>query len=324
MQKTQSFKSRFLKNSYLLVTAAWLITLSFIVDNYWSGNSSPQALQKLMSNYVRLQENEIDDITKDTTLINRLANKRYSEISLQRITEKKYFLFIFNKKDSANYQPLFWSTQLVDPTTNVASMQGGSGFIQLPNGFYVWRKNIVNGFTTVALIPIKWNYAITNEYLENTFAIGDHLASNFTISLLPNTNSIFSKDGNFLFSLIQSVVITIPHDTLPASIFRLLSILVLFLLVHIMATYVVHRSFYKGVTFLASFILVVRIASYYLPIPLNLRQFELFDPAIYGSNMVLRSLGDLLINAVLFLWLLLFVRHYIQEKNIVISIKKPL
>ena len=323
MQKTQSFKSRFLKNSYLLVTAAWLITLSFIVDNYWSGNSSPQALQKLMSNYVRLQENEIDDLTKDTTLINRLANKRYSEISLQRITEKKYFLFIFSKKDSANYQPLFWSTQLVDPTTNVASMQGGSGFIQLPNGFYVWRKNIVNGFTTVALIPIKWNYAITNEYLENTFAIGDHLASNFTISLLPNTNSIFSKDGNFLFSLIQSVVITIPHDTLPASIFRLLSILVLFLLVHIMATYVVHRSFYKGVTFLASFILVVRIASYYLPIPLNLRQFELFDPAIYGSNMVLRSLGDLLINAVLFLWLLLFVRHYIQEKNIVISIKKP-
>ena len=79
------------------------------------------------------------------------------------------------------------------------------------------------------------------------------------------------------------------------------------------------KNFYKGVIFLAGFIVVLRIASYYLPIPLNLRQFDLFNPNIYGSNSILRSLGDLLINAIVFLWLILFVRHYIQEENITIK-----
>jgi len=99
--------------------------------------------------------------------------------------------------------------------------------------------------------------------------------------------------------------------------------MVLFLFVHTVASYIVQKNFYKGVAFLSGFIFIVRIASYYLPIPLNLRQFELFDPAIYGGGVILRSLGDLLINAILFLWLLLFVRYYIQEKSIVLKVDKP-
>ena len=325
MQHKNSFKRRLLKNSYLVVTAAWLITLSFIVDNYWSGGSSPEALKKSIGNYIARQENDFDALVKDTAFVNRLAHKNYNEQLLQQLSEKKYFLFILAKKEFVRYEAydvLFWNTQVTDPTASMGSMQAKTGFIQLPNGYYVWRREEVNGFTALALIPVKWNYAITNEYLENSFAVNNDL-SNFTISLQPGQNSIKSKEGLFLFSLVQNVAITIPHDTLPASIFRLLAAMVIFLLAHLMASYVVQKSFYNGIAFLGGFILIVRVASYYLPIPLNLRQFELFDPAIYGSNAILRSLGDLLINAVLFLWLLLFIRHYIQEKNIVINVQKP-
>jgi signal transduction histidine kinase len=62
------------------------------------------------------------------------------------------------------------------------------------------------------------------------------------------------------------------------------------------------------------------VLSYFFPVPLNLRQFELFDPAIYGSSFVLRSLGDLLINVVLFLWIVLFARHQVHEKKIVLNV----
>ena len=323
MQNDYSFKQRLFKNAYLLVTAAWLITISFIIDNYWSGSASPEAFQKNMSGYIARNENDFDAITKDSTVINKIAHKSSSEIALQELTEKKYFFFILSKNERGNYDLLFWNTQVINPTAYISNMQERSGFIQLTNGYYVWRKTEVNSLTALALIPVKWNYAITNEYLENSFAIDNHLGNNYSISDQPNGTSIKTKEGNFLFSLVQNNIITIPQNTLLASLFRLLAALVIFLMVHIMATYVVKKNFYNGVSFLAAFILAIRIASYYLPIPLNLRQFELFDPSIYGSNAVFRSLGDLLINALLFLWVILFIRFYIQEKNINIPSDKP-
>ncbi len=323
MQNDYSFKQRLLKNAYLLVTAAWLITISFIIDNYWSGSASPEAFQKNMSGYIAGHENDFDAITNDSAVINKIAHKSSSEIALQQLTEKKYFFFILSKNERGNYDLLFWNTQVIDPTIHIFNMQGRSGFIQLPNGYYVWRKAEVNSLTVLALIPVKWNYAITNEYLENSFAIDNRLGNNYSISDQPNGTSIKSKEGNFLFSLVQNNIITIPQNALLASLFRLLAALVIFLMVHLMATYVVKKNFYQGVVFLAAFILAIRIASYYLPIPLNLRQFELFDPSIYGSNAVFRSLGDLLINALLFLWVILFVRFYIQEKKIAIPSDKP-
>ena len=303
--------------------AAWLVTISFIIDNYWSGSSSPQAFRKKISSYVARQENDFDAVVKDTALINEAAGKKYDENLLQQLSNKNYYFFILSKNDAGLYNLLFWSTQVIDPTAFIFKMQAKSGFIQLTNGYYVWRKAEVKGVTALALIPVKWNYAVTNEYLENTFAIDSRMSDNYTITNQPNQHSIQSKEGVFLFSLLQNAAITIPHNTLLASIFRLLATLVILLLTHLMATYAVHKNFYKGVAFLAGFILFLRIASYYLPIPLNLRQFELFDPAIYGSNAILRSLGDLLINALLFLWVLLFIRHYIQEKNIKIIAEKP-
>jgi signal transduction histidine kinase len=49
----------------------------------------------------------------------------------------------------------------------------------------------------------------------------------------------------------------------------------------------------------------------------------LFDPGVYGSNIVLRSLGDLLINDILFVWIILFVRHHLQEKKYTLNPKSP-
>ena len=323
MQSNYTFKQIFLKNSYLLVTAAWLITISFIIDNYWSGSSSTQALQKNISSYIAKQENEIDAITRDTALIKKLANKEYGEALLEQLEEKKFYFFIYSKNEAGLYDLLFWNSQVIDPSIQLFNMHDKSGYMQLQNGYYVWRKTEVSGYITLALVPVKWNYAITNDYLKNSFAIDNQLANNYIISTTPNLTSINSKEGIFLFSLEQSAVVTLPQNTLLASLLRIFAALLVCLLAHLLATFLVKKNFYKGVIFLAGFIVVVRIASYYLPIPLNLRQFDLFNPNIYGSNSLLRSLGDLLINAIVFLWLILFVRHFIQEENITIKIKKP-
>ncbi|MBL7748169.1 MAG: histidine kinase, partial [Chitinophagaceae bacterium] len=66
------------------------------------------------------------------------------------------------------------------------------------------------------------------------------------------------------------------------------------------------KGAWSSIAMLAGILIALRLLSYYYPSLLNLRQFELFSPVIYGSNAIQRSLGDLLINASLFCWVILF------------------
>lgn len=72
---------------------------------------------------------------------------------------------------------------------------------------------------------------------------------------------------------------------------------------------------WKAIALLILLLLLLRLASYFFPSVLNLRQFELFNPVWYGSNPVQRSLGDLLINAVVFCWIVLFAWSKLHEKD---------
>jgi len=309
------------KNAYLLVTAAWLVTISFIIDNYWSGKSSAKAVQKKISTYIRAQENDFDTLTADTALITTVAERKYDGLLMKQLAEKPYFIFVYNKNNFGLYNLVFWNTQVTEPDGILLLKEDKSGFVQLANGYFVWRKQHMGSFTILALIPVKWNYSITNEYLKNSFAVGDGLENNFALSDQANQHAVNSKEGAFLFSLQQKVIVSNQQNSVVAGILRIVAGIFILLFVQMMATYIVQRNFYKGVSFLVLTLVVLRSISYFSPFPVNLRQYELFDPAIYAANVVLRSLGDLLINAVWFLWVVLFVRHYMQEKGIAISVK---
>ncbi|MBC7890484.1 MAG: HAMP domain-containing histidine kinase [Ferruginibacter sp.] len=323
MQKKHSFKHFLLKNSYLLITAAWLVTISFIIDNYLSGNASPKSVAKKISAFIAKQENDFDAIAADTFLLSHLAKNTYNEKTLQQLTGKKYFLFVYAKNGLDNFNLLFWNTQVVEPLGSVSVMVGKTGFIQLANGYYVWRKSTFNDLVVVALIPVKWNYTITNDYLKNSFTTGENIENTYSITSEERGSAIKSKEGNFLFSLELKSVNIVAHHNLVASVLRMIAAFFVLIFIHFIATWFVHKNFYKGATFLALAVTALRVASYYFPIPVNFRQFELFDPAVYGSNIILRSLGDLLVNAMLFLWMVLFIRFYIQEKKVIITVKQP-
>ncbi|MFZ4057586.1 MAG: sensor histidine kinase [Ferruginibacter sp.] len=309
------------RNAYLLITIAWLVTLSFIIDNYWSSSGSPEAVRKNVSNYLRDQEIDFDRITNDTVFRRSVINKTCSQFYLEEMVKKEYGFFVFHRTSVIASNLEFWNTQIVDAPYDLLRLPNITGFIQLPNGYYVWRKNVFADYTMIALIPIKWNYAITNEYLKNRFVSNDKIENIYTITQNEAVNPVTSHDAIYLFSLEQKQFTTISTNN-PAAIFlRLVALLMLFIFIHQISTFLVKKSFLKGVGFLIGTILIIRLASYYLPIPLNFRQFELFDPAIYGSNFILRSLGDLLINAFLFLWINLFVLYYIQAHRVYFSIK---
>ena len=321
MKSDYSLKRLFFNNSYLLLTAAFFFTLSFVIDNYWSDTSSAKVVTKKLASYILQQENDFDSVTGDTALIKNVLKKNYNEQQLKTLADKPYFLFVYSKSDSGLYHMVFWNNQVIEPDDLLLFRKSTEGFIQLSNGFYVWRKKSTANSIAIALIPVKWNYSITNEYLKNTFVIGRELEENFTITEKVNTNAIRSKENNFLFSLEQKIVTSIPHNNMVVIICKMIGCLLVLLFIQIAAVLYVQQRFLKGVLFLIVPLFLLRLISYYLPIPINFRQFEMFDPRIYATNSIMRSLGDLLINAALFLWITLFVRHYMQERGILVSFK---
>lgn len=324
MQRSSNFKTILFNNSYLLIIAAWLITISFIIDNYWSGNSSLRAVEKNISDYVNTQEKDFANLAKENSFLEKLATQKSDEHFLSEIVSKKYFLFIY-KNDTASLQAnsnlLFWSTSIIEPPSSLQFSTDKSGFVELSNGYYVWNKVRSATYTAVALIPVKWNYSITNEYLKNKFAIGDNIENEYTLTNHKGIANIASIQGNYLFSIENKNINILHRNNHIAVWLRFIAAFCVLLFIHFLSVYFVQRKFYWGILFLVSMVAALRVLSYFYTIPLNFRQFELFDPSIYGSNIVLKSLGDLLINSVLFLWIALFIRHYIEDRKIVLRSK---
>ncbi len=318
-----SIRRFLLKNSYLLVVAAWLVTISFIIDNYWSGDASVRVVTQKLTNHIQDAEKDFARFVKDTAAIELLARSAYSEDFLVHQSPKNYFLFIYHQEQPQTFRLDFWNTQVVQPDASILKCQDNMGFSQQSNGYYFWRKFRLNQYQAIALVPVKWNYSITNEYLQNNFVTGEALDKAYRISTDTTGYSIRSVNGQKLFSIESRLENHFLQNNTIAICLRLAAVLLLLLFIHLMAVYFVQQRFLKGALFLMIVVAGLRSLSYFIPVPFNFRQFELFDPAIYGSTVILRSLGDLLINALLFLWVVLFIRHFLQEKNIVLVCKYP-
>ena len=322
MQNIKTFWRFLYKNSYLLVIAGWLITISFIIDNYWSDNSSVNSVKKYIETYIHQQEKDFEKLSADTTLLNKLTIKNYDESFLNAFTHKKYFFYLYQLNETGQYAATFWNTQAMMPTDVLLYNNDTAGFILLQNGYYAWRKvNSLKG-VVIALIPVKWDYVVTNEYLKNTFVTGEGIESNYDISLDSGAAIVKNLEGKELFYLFKKPGTIVSKNNIVSVWLRIIGTFFIFLFIHFCAVYISMNSrLWKASLFLIIIVLGLRIVSYYFPIPLNFRQFELFDPAVYGSNVVLRSLGDLLINAILFVWIILFIHHHLQEKKYAIAPK---
>ncbi len=316
MQNSSTYKRPSFKNSYLLILAALLVAFSFIIDNYWFGNSSLEAVQKHIEQNIQQQEKDFEELLKDTVLIRQMDDKSFEEPALLSLAQKPYFVFRYFVNDVGLHRLLFWTTQTVLPNEEVISAKESTGFVRLGNGYYAWNKKNTETSLTIALIPVKWNYFVTNTYLENKFAAGNEIERNFDISGNATDASVKSIAGNTLFFLAKKAGQVIPKNNVITVWFRIFAAIFLLIFIHLMASRIaVRRGLLSALLFLLPVVVALRILSYYFSIPLNFRQFEMFDPSIYGSSMILRSLGDLLINAVLLTWIVLFIHNKVYDRK---------
>jgi len=316
-----------LSNRYVVLAAAfvciflseWLFNTGFVRTNYEklalttkNGLKEREKLTEEISEGVEdilLDENEKDKFKKTNLLFKSLGS--HAPVSF----------FVFNDNI-----PVAWSDNST-PCDSCFSERFRSGsVVQLDNGWYkLNKKKLKNGYLVVSMILIKHEYQNRNKYLINTFATDFDLPEEAKLVIDKRVDGIKidNENGDYLFT----IQLTEKSEKSKTSLWILAALVTLgfILLIYFLKAECDQISRYAG-PFYASLlhvitILVLRYWMLDVEFPSVFHVMELFDPALFGSSFILPSLGDFLINAIIFLYLFYYLssrsdRYYFKlEKN---------
>ena len=319
----------FRRNKWLILWAVLFFLTGYLLNLYYDSDAAVRNLRGSIQTSLQDREQDFGKLLKDTGLLNRLIARNYSEEELLQQTSRKYGFFLYDIDSTGQPGPLrFWNDQRSLPSPALLQSKDVYRFIELPNGRYEMIRKDYTGrdgrpMIAFALIPIRWQYYITTNNLTPEFVDEPRAEERLVISAVPTDFPVKSSFGGTLFFLDKKPGFHAPAHHLIIPGFFLLGMLLLLVITHNVAHTIRERwSAVWGIGFLVVLILLLRILIYMYPEMLNLRQFELFDPTIYSSSVVLRSLGDLLINAFLFCWIILFIKRELSEYTIPQSVHR--
>lgn len=311
------FRNRFILKLGLLVAAVVLFVLSFIFNKLYTNRSAVEDEVKNAERYLHRQQDDFDAFLQDTLLVERFINNTTNVNEFQRVTRKKYGIFLYEVNDIGVLSMRFWSNQLILPPPETYSTGEMENFMKLSNGYYLVVKKFLtlsdHTIVAYAIIPVRSFFFLETEYLPERFVYNNTADTRVIISEKPTPYPVQSVSGKTLFYFDKKMSGAVPYNSDLTIILRLGGLLLLLLFVHLVAESLARSKIWKGVLFLGLVLLLIRLLIYWFPGLLNLRQFELFDPSIYGSNAVQRSLGDLLMNSAFFCWFVLFTWYKVHH-----------
>lgn len=302
----------FKRNNYLLLAAAWLLTLAFVINNYWSVTATPAAVQKTLENKIALQQKNVNNFLADSALLRKIITNAYTTETVNNLVKKDFYIFLYQSDSLGDYREKFWNTQDVQPDSTVISQTQKESFVRLSNGWFVNSvKNISyqdSNYKVVCLIPAKWQYYIENRYLQNDFVGLPNIEKAYEINLEGTGLPVQGIHGKTLFYLEKTHNVHTANTNLTALLIGIVALLMILFFIHRLANHVARRyGLFRGLLILIGSLLILRIISYELN-PYDFRQLTLFTPAS-GSALFSRSLGDLFINSLIFIWVIFYLRY---------------
>ena len=318
----KGFRNILFSRYSLLVLAVGTFALSFAFNSYVTHISAVAHEKKSLTRYIQDKESDFEDFTRDSSLLRKLIKNKESLDDFKNLKNKGFGIYIIAESFFGAQQIVFWNNQDIVPPASSYNLQDGEYFKMLDNGYYVIRKKhfslggMSNKFWAYALIPVQSKYYIESEFLNNEFAYSKTANKRITISNKRTNYPIKSSSGNTLFYVSRKPSSAIPYNDTVTVMLRLIALCFFFVFAHSLAESVARRknSEWLGVATLITILVLFRLSIYFFPSVYEFRQFELFDPAVYGTNLINRSLGDLLINALLFSWITVFTWSKLGNK----------
>ena len=314
----------------LLLITTLFFSLSFIFNTIYTDTTSLKKEAASLDKYVKLHQQRFERLVTDTQLIHRLFNGNYNEQELTRVVSESFGVYLFQQNLFGDIQTKFWNNQAaVPPEVNFSEKQS-ERFIDLANGTYVQVDKIIeipgsSGRTVVSLlIPIESDYFITTDYLPRRFYYSGEAGKRIAISKTVTDFPVKSVSGKNLFYITQKNEGAVSYNNWFTIFLRFTGLFFLLLFFHFLSEKISSKhGVWTGIAVLVVSLVITRVVIYLVPDIFNFRQFELFNPRIYGSSGLQRSLGDLLLNALFFCWILVFAWSKTRFEDPIINTRKP-
>ena len=298
----------------LLFSCAILLVFSTLAIDFFFQFKRPAFSTRVLS-----FETNLHNLEKE-------ASSSLEDIQVKHRMSKKFSMDIFNpsiQKKGLTFL-IYFNDSLISWSDNQAAYDDihkqnipENKLLKLKNGWYEVLQKKEKEYTFYALILIKSEYYIQNTYLQNYInpALGVFLQDEISFSEKQEKFPVHDSHNHFLFSLerIKDVEFHL-QDTI---------LLILYLLSMVLICIGIHQFLveqFKRPGKLKYLLLLIlpalkSICGFY-KIPKALYELDLFGPQQYASSFWLNSLGDFLINTLLFVYLFRFVyKVFLNAKN---------
>ncbi len=307
---------------YKWLAAAVFLYLFSILVNQFSQRNNIKKEWKALESYLYKNIDAFEKLSSDTALLKNFLAKSESKKNFEKILKYKFGFFLSKKINGGGEEMIFWNNQESTPTGDLYYLPDGEYFRKLENGYYLCVKKTFllqkekDSSIAIGLIPVLYDYFVETGYLPNKFA--HNSKANLRMSLTEEATAlpVKGKSGKLLFFINEKSDLNNTGSSGLAILIKIISTLLLLIFIHFNAEkYTKRKGLVTGLLVLAGSLILLRIISYYVSFPLNLRQFELFDPTVYAANPLQKSLGDLIINSVMFCWIILFIWENIKDSQ---------
>lgn len=313
----------------------WLILAilfwGLAVARYYQKSMSvtPAMMASTVEADLHKKEASFNQVSNNTALIDRIFSETLTAADVRYLTQKDFGLYAYR-----NDTIIFWNNNKILADCPAPSPKKKQKLHYNDRGKFV--KSCITpdstkpGETLVVLYPIVTLYPFENSYLHSSFVAADHIPINTTIAARGNKEShpVANSSGEEVFYL-NFKPQTLP-DWQPGTVITTLILLALlfsiFWIQLITTNLARNNSFWSGFLLLATLITTFRIATYQFGLPFSMETLPIFRPQLYATSVLLNSLGQLLLNALLFLWLMLFlIRHapyrYLRQVKLPIPLR---
>lgn len=189
---------------------------------------------------------------------------------------------------------MYWSNRSVAFYNTTREFKKREGLLELPNGYYLAKKWVVNEFEIIGIHLIRHNYEHENKYLKNTFCKTYNLPDEFLLTDTKQDGAfpVVGNDGKFLFSVIPAGQFFCTKNQLyfPGVIYFLGLVILLF---YFRKEFLESEAgFILRLFGLGAALFVVYWIHLIFQVPGLLMHLSIFNPGVFAYYSWLPSLGD--------------------------------
>jgi two-component system, NtrC family, nitrogen regulation sensor histidine kinase NtrY len=302
MEKKPELKKIIFRLAFLFIIT--LLAAIIIHSIFSKENEQVINRKKNFEQVLRLKENRLEELL-EKVLQNQDTispfQSIFPELSSGLWQDEGIVIFLYCKDTL-----VYWSDNNV-PAENTIDKKLLSGpFMYYANGWFRVMASKKDDMTAIGLSLVKHDYPYQNNYLVNDFQKDYDLDANVRLDTIPGMVNISANSGEFLFSLNYTGLhkTEVKTHLIVYAFFLMAFVTFIILLFYLYQLFPIFNN--KPFLLLLAFsfdAIFVRFVLLYFEIPHFLYQTDLFSPYYYATSFISPSLGDLVVNSLLWLTL---------------------